>query len=286
LLTIGGWLVLAACGTDTPTAPPTSTPAAVVTITAQINTNSVSGIQAFGEVGDPVESLQLDATYTVTVNGQTVQVQADGSFRVPNVSAPARTFPIFPQSTIEPGSNRTGVIAVPFELPAGVRQDGIFTITVTGTDSQGGEVLVSADFPVAAQATHLPPGTCTPSAQVACLLNGRFHVELTKWSDFFGNVGQGSVNESFRFDNGAWYFFDGATDAHPNNFDVYVEMADQCNASGQFGFAMNATPASGTTTEGFEITVIDLSTNLRRTVTNPQGEPADPLDVPDFFACP
>jgi hypothetical protein len=86
--------------------------------------------------------------------------------------------------------------------------------------------------------------------------------------------------------SGAWYFFDGATDTHPNNFDVYVETADQCNASGQFGFAMNATTASGTTTEGFEITVIDLSTNLRRTVTNLQGEPADPLDVPDFFTCP
>ena len=31
---------------------------------------------------------QLDETWTVTVNGQTVQVNPDGSFRIPNVSAP------------------------------------------------------------------------------------------------------------------------------------------------------------------------------------------------------
>jgi hypothetical protein len=30
----------------------------------------------------------LDATWTVTVNGQSVQVNADGSFLIPNVSAP------------------------------------------------------------------------------------------------------------------------------------------------------------------------------------------------------
>ena len=31
---------------------------------------------------------QLDETWTVSVNGQTVQVNSDGSFRIPNIPAP------------------------------------------------------------------------------------------------------------------------------------------------------------------------------------------------------
>ena len=33
-------------------------------------------------------SAQLDETWTVSVNGQTVQVNSDGSFRIPNIAAP------------------------------------------------------------------------------------------------------------------------------------------------------------------------------------------------------
>ncbi|NOT00533.1 MAG: hypothetical protein HOP29_07885 [Phycisphaerales bacterium] len=44
-------------------------------------------IAAFTVVGGRSASAQLDETWTVTVNGQNVQVNPDGSFRIPNISA-------------------------------------------------------------------------------------------------------------------------------------------------------------------------------------------------------
>lgn len=44
-------------------------------------------IAAFAVVGGRAASAQLDETWTVTVNGQNIQVNPDGSFRIPNISA-------------------------------------------------------------------------------------------------------------------------------------------------------------------------------------------------------
>ena len=50
----------------------------------------VCAVTAFGVVGAPLAaqaSPKLDSTWTVSVNGQSIQVNADGSFQIPNVSA-------------------------------------------------------------------------------------------------------------------------------------------------------------------------------------------------------
>jgi len=107
-------------------------------------------------------------------------------------------------------------------------------------------------------------GDCVPDADTACLLSGRFSVEVdwTTASDSgpaavmsFGGQRASSDQSSF------WWFFD------PANFEMGVKMVDACvppfNAYWVF--------VSGLTNQAFTVTITDTDTGLVRTYTNPLG---------------
>src|SRR5258706_15352058 len=71
------------------------------TVANRAMTNFVSRIFPIGLaifVGSFHTLAQLNDSWTTTVNGQTIQVNPDGSFRIPNISAPDQFGPEGPGS--------------------------------------------------------------------------------------------------------------------------------------------------------------------------------------------
>ena len=54
----------------------------------QLKTLCILAAVVAGSTSIRTAMAQLDETWTVSVNGQTVQVNSDGSFRIPNIPAP------------------------------------------------------------------------------------------------------------------------------------------------------------------------------------------------------
>jgi hypothetical protein len=107
-------------------------------------------------------------------------------------------------------------------------------------------------------------GPCVADGDTACLLDGRFVVEV-EWSTLSssGNAqimsfaGQRASSDQSVF----WYFFDNA------NFEMGVKMVEACvdpfNAFWVF--------VSGLTNQGFTVTITDTDTGRIRTYSNPLG---------------
>ncbi|MCH8146994.1 MAG: Ig-like domain-containing protein [Planctomycetes bacterium] len=107
---------------------------------------------------------QLDESWTVTVNGQTVQVEPDGSFRIPNVAAPDLFGPDGPGSArdflsddfirVVATSTFNGITRYAFGECFQIRQGETFTV----------EDLTVKDFPPVPVSLSIAPDTPTLTA--------------------------------------------------------------------------------------------------------------------------
>jgi len=110
-----------------------------------------------------------------------------------------------------------------------------------------------------------PDLACTPDADTACLLAGRFQVEVDYDTGSGSGTGAGQVmsfgGQRAESDQSIFfYFFD------PANFEMGVKMVDACSFNDSFWIF-----ASGLTNVAYTITIFDTFTGQSRQVTNPLG---------------
>lgn len=111
---------------------------------------------------------------------------------------------------------------------------------------------------------------CIPDEDTLCLHNGRFKVEAT-YETPEGETGAARV-EKLTEQTGYLYFFDAA------NVEAVVKVLDGCGANNRFWVF-----AGGLTNVRTVITVTDTRTDNRRTYTNPQGRPFQPIQDTNAF---
>jgi len=125
-------------------------------------------------------------------------------------------------------------------------------------------------------------GPCVPSMTTACLLGGRFRVEV-QWFTIDA-TGPGQVmsfgGERAESDQSVfWWFFNAA------NFEMGVKMADACVAPFNAFWVF----VSGLTNQGYDVTVTDTLTGAVRHFTNPLGSYPQTIGATgtsDGFPCP
>ena len=129
-------------------------------------------------------------------------------------------------------------------------------------------------------AGELPTDACTPDADTACHLAGRFRVEV-HWATaaaagsaaVMSFAGQRAASDQSSF----WWFF------QPTNFEMGVKMVDACSAFGSYWVFV-----SGLTNQAFEVTVTDTVNGNVRTFVNPAGtypQTVGATDVVRGFPC-
>lgn len=116
--------------------------------------------------------------------------------------------------------------------------------------------------------------TCAPSPQRACLLGGRYAVELT-WRDGRGRLRDGRRVETGTADSALFWFAD------PDNWEMLVKVLDGCGTNGRIWVF-----AAATTNLEYALEVTDTVTGDHRTYTNPAGRPAPALTDTRAFPCP
>jgi hypothetical protein len=119
-----------------------------------------------------------------------------------------------------------------------------------------------------------PPEPCAPSATALCLgPGGRFRVTAA-WSTAAGDAGSGSTRP-LTADTGAFWFFDAA------NLEIVVKVLAACPVNGRHWVF-----AAGLTDVAVTLVVDDTVTGARRTYTNPQATPFQPIQDTAAFECP
>ena len=104
---------------------------------------------------------------------------------------------------------------------------------------------------------------CVPDADTACLLGGRFAVEVV-WTtvDASGDARLMSFNGArAESDQSAFFFF-----FDNSNFEMGVKMVDACSFNDSFWVFV-----SGLTNQAFEVSILDTATSQTRSYTNPLG---------------
>jgi hypothetical protein len=120
-------------------------------------------------------------------------------------------------------------------------------------------------------------GACNPDADTACLLRGRFQVEID-WQSATGNGaaqvlsfgGQRAENDESSF----WWFFS------PTNFEMGVKVLDGCSLNGKLWVFL-----SGLTDQGWTVRVRDTQTGTTKTYTNPAGHLSQTFADTAAFNC-
>lgn len=106
-------------------------------------------------------------------------------------------------------------------------------------------------------------GDCLRDADTACLVGGRFAVEVEWRTAAEGGVGRlmsfGSQRAESQ-DSSFWWFFG------PTNYELGVKVLDGCAVNGHFWVF-----ASGLTNQGWTVTVRDGRSGLLKTYDNPLG---------------
>ena len=108
-----------------------------------------------------------------------------------------------------------------------------------------------------------PDLACTPGPATACLLGGRFQVNVAYTTESSAGVGQvmsfnGARAESDQ--SAFFFFFDNA------NFEMGVKMVDACSFNDSFWVFV-----SGLTNQGFVVNILDTFTGQSRPYLNPLG---------------
>ncbi|MEM7352511.1 MAG: Calx-beta domain-containing protein [Acidobacteriota bacterium] len=118
-------------------------------------------------------------------------------------------------------------------------------------------------------------GACQPSANVLCLNQGRFRVEIT-WTDFQGVSGAGQVEPLVSDDSGLFWFFS------QNNLELLVKVLDGCGFNDHFWVF-----AAATTDVAYTLTVTDTASGEVRQYSNPLGVASPAVtDTGAFPTCP
>ncbi len=118
---------------------------------------------------------------------------------------------------------------------------------------------------------------CVPGPTTACLVNGRFRVEVD-WQAANGSGGAAQVFQGFDSDLSTLFHFGNA-----NNLEILIKMLDACDT----GFNSFWVFAAATTNVQLDITVRDSQTGSLRTYTNPLGTPFTAVtDTEAFMTCP
>ncbi len=161
----------------------------------------------------------------------------------------------------------------PASTPGQLRQ----ALMDTGRPRAGplGLVRSRIDAHAAFQALGPGAGACVADADTACLVGGRFAVEMT-WRAPGGSPAPAPVvptgletSTLFRFQN-------------PSNWEVLLKVLDGCGLNERYWVFVSAT-----TNVEYEITVTDTHGGRQRTYTNPLGLPAPPVqDTSAFATCP
>lgn len=122
--------------------------------------------------------------------------------------------------------------------------------------------------------------TCTPDAETACLLSGRFEVKV-QWTDFAAASGPGKVmsfgSERAESDESAFFWF-----FSPANFEMGVKMVDACVEP----FNRYWVFVSGLTNVEYRVTVRDTATEAVQTYDNPLGLLPTTEGDTQAFLCP
>ncbi len=118
---------------------------------------------------------------------------------------------------------------------------------------------------------------CTSSDTAACIVNGRFKVELT-WRGVNTITADALVFQGFSSNQSALFHFGNA-----ENLEILVKMIDACNTTFNSFWVF----AAGTTNVEFTLTVTDTETGVIKTYSNPLGNPANAItDTSAFLTCP
>ncbi|MBZ0089283.1 MAG: hypothetical protein K8H90_02780, partial [Thermoanaerobaculia bacterium] len=121
-----------------------------------------------------------------------------------------------------------------------------------------------------------PDLACVPSAANACLLGGRFQVNVAYTTESSAGIGQvmsfnGARAESDQ--SAFFYFFDNA------NFEMGVKMVDACSFNDSFWVFV-----SGLTNQGYAVTILDTFTGQSRAYPNILGNYPQTIGATDGVA--
>jgi subtilisin family serine protease len=161
----------------------------------------------------------------------------------------------------------------PDTTPGQLRQ----ALMATGRPLAGalGRVRSRIDALAAFQALGPGGGPCIADGDTACLVAGRFEVEMT-WRAPSTSTAAARVVPS-GLEHSAIFFFH-----NPGNWEVLLKVLDGCALGGHYWVFV-----AGATNVEFEITVTDTHTGQRKTYANPLGRAAPPVqDVAAFATCP
>jgi lysyl endopeptidase len=184
---------------------------------------------------------------------------------------------IAPGSSGAPVMRADGIIVGQLYGACGDPPDGC----ATGATSNILDGALATSYPLLAP--FLNPGSggaCVRDADTACLLGGRFKVEVT-WVTSTGS-GTGKVmafnGQRAESDESAFFWF-----FNPTNFEMGVKMVDACVAP----FNRFWVFFSGLTNQGFQVTVTRMSDGLQKVYPpNPVGFFPTTTGDTSAFACP
>ena len=116
---------------------------------------------------------------------------------------------------------------------------------------------------------------CIPGPNTACLLSGRFKVEI-EWTDFSAVTRDAYVASAGTSDSALFYW------TNPNNWEVLIKAINACSLNNKFWIYFAAA-----TNVGYRVTVTDtLSGGPPKVYTNPVGTLAQATNDINAFDCP
>jgi subtilisin family serine protease len=163
--------------------------------------------------------------------------------------------------------------ARPDTTPGQLRQ----ALIKTGRPRVGalGRVRSRIDALAAFQALGPGGGPCVGDSGTACLVAGRFKVEMS-WRAAATSTAAARVVQA-GLEHSAILFFH-----NPDNWEVLLKVLDGCVLNGHYWVFF-----AGATNVEFEITVTDTHSGQSKTYANPLGRAAPPVqDVAAFATCP
>lgn len=116
---------------------------------------------------------------------------------------------------------------------------------------------------------------CVPGPNTACLLSGRFKVEI-EWTNFSAETRPAFVASAGTSDSALFYW------TNPNNWEVLIKAINACSLNNKFWIYFAAA-----TNVGYRVTVTDtLSGGPPKVYTNPVGTLAQATNDISAFDCP
>jgi hypothetical protein len=164
---------------------------------------------------------------------------------------------------------------VSIEGPSGSGASGSFLLEYTTTEPGVHTIRVYSEQPLYSMNVNCAPvQTCSPSATILCLNDGRFSV-TTAWRTASGEGAGTAV--PLTVDTGYFWFFS------PQNVEIVTKVLNACADPANRYWVF----AGGLTDVEVEITVLDTLTGVVNVYRNPEGTAFAPVqDTATFSTCP